>query len=653
LKNWRKEILKYFSDPIPALTIVTDPDELLCDESLMQALNEKGVTLLEYQEPVTFRYLFENIYREALTTASLCLVVRTKSPTFEQIPYDLLARGVKVQLSIGELFPGLAPSILSTLDKADFERLDEVYDQYQGSGGIAETVDFLLRQLYGVFIDSVNSKATLFKVLLSLHYASRNIPELFAQYMSSKWSKIAALKGLPLKALLTTPEFFYQFLQKEWEEFIQALVLKGQVLKETTPDQALQEVNSPFVEGDIRSRLDNLFTEGKLRPVKIRAQNLPNWVAFGIEADTFGQGRIRLLEQIYHTSEKLEAKFTHKDWLKLALLYGEIVQKGLLHSKEGEDDLPAALRQLQMQVDRLFHSWLLHNYQNLSNLPYIPLPVMVHHIPHFLATKLNGKRIALIVLDGMSIVQWAQISESLSSSFEFEQNAVYTWIPTVTSIARQAIFAGEMPIFFAQSIATTAKEEAHWQRFWANRGLAKMYVDYLRIAEYPRNYSDFQRSLPKNKVRSIVIDLVDQLAHNALQGQRGLYEELKLWLDTGFLQTMLSSLVDEGYQVYLTSDHGNRECRGTGKISEGVLASTRGERVRIYSSQVLRDQAAAQYGGTPWNSSGLPQTMQVLLAPETEAFVTKGEQLISHGSMSLEEVIVPFIKVMTKERKEH
>lgn len=34
MKNWRNEILKHFSEPIPALTIVADPDELLCDESL-------------------------------------------------------------------------------------------------------------------------------------------------------------------------------------------------------------------------------------------------------------------------------------------------------------------------------------------------------------------------------------------------------------------------------------------------------------------------------------------------------------------------------------------------------------------------------------------------------------------------------------------
>lgn len=653
MKNWRDEILKHFSGPIPALTIVADTDELLCDESIMQGLNEKGIELVEYQDPVSFRYLFENVYRDALAKASLYLVVRTKLTTFYQIPYDLLAMSGQLRLSVGALFPGISQSILSTLDKADYERLYEVYDQYQGSGSDSEAIEFLVNQLYGVSVDSVTSKATLLKVLLSIHYANRSIPEMIADYLSSKWSKITALKGLPLKELISASGLFYNYLQKEWNDFIQGLALKGQSINETGLEEIANDVPSPFTEGDIRSMVDNLFVEGKLRPVKIGSQSLPKWVAFGIESDTFGQARIRLLEQIYHTSEKLEGKLTYKDWMKLALLYGEITQKGLLLSNEREDDLPSALKQLQMQVDRLFHAWVLRNFQNLSNLPYLPLPVMVHHIPHFLASKLNGSRMALLVLDGMSVVQWAQIREALGSLFDFEQNAVYSWIPTVTSIARQSIFAGEMPVYFSQSIGTTAKEEAHWQRFWANRGIGKMYVDYLLIAEYPGNYAKFQRLMPKNKVRAIVVDLIDQLAHSALQGQRGLYEEIRLWLESGFLQDMLSSLMNEGYQVYITSDHGNRECTGTGKISEGVLAYTKGERARVYHSQVLRDEAASQYGGTSWNSSGLPQDMHALLASEAGAFVTKDEQLISHGSMSAEEVIVPFIKVLPKGRKEH
>jgi len=46
---------------------------------------EKGIELVEYHEPVTFRYLFETKHRDAFAKASLCLVVRTKltQPSFK------------------------------------------------------------------------------------------------------------------------------------------------------------------------------------------------------------------------------------------------------------------------------------------------------------------------------------------------------------------------------------------------------------------------------------------------------------------------------------------------------------------------------------------------------------------------------------------
>ena len=115
---------------------------------------------------------------------------------------------------------------------------------------------------------------------------------------------------------------------------------------------------------------------------------------------------------------------------------------------------------------------------------------------------------------------------------------------------------------------------------------------------------------------------------------------------------MISSLLNKGYKVYLTSDHGNRECIGNGRISEGVLAHSRGERVRVYNSKILRDQAAITHGGIVWDSPSLPVNMHTLLAPVTGAFVSTGEKIISHGSMALEEVIVPFIKINPKERQD-
>jgi len=54
-------------------------------------------------------------------------------------------------------------------------------------------------------------------------------------------------------------------------------------------------------------------------------------------------------------------------------------------------------------------------------------------------------KIALLVFDGLAIDQWIQIRESLtirSSMFDFDEGACFAWVPTLTSVSRQALFSG-------------------------------------------------------------------------------------------------------------------------------------------------------------------------------------------------------------------
>ena len=95
-----------------------------------------------------------------------------------------------------------------------------------------------------------------------------------------------------------------------------------------------------------------------------------------------------------------------------------------------------------------------------------------------------------------------------------------------------------------------------------------------------------------------------------------------------------------------TGLHRNIECLGKGRPADGVLAETRGERARVYSTQDLRSQIA---GGMPdtfqWPPVGLPEGYYPLLAKGDRAFCQENSTIIGHGSISLEEVLVPFVKI--------
>jgi hypothetical protein len=176
----------------------------------------------------------------------------------------------------------------------------------------------------------------------------------------------------------------------------------------------------------------------------------------------------------------------------------------------------------------------------------------------------------------------------------------------------------------------------------------KQYVSYQKGLGKDRYKKEeiaaFRR--PSIKIYGAVIDSIDRFIHGAVQGEKSLMSELQLWLHTDYLAQLLADLHDAKFTIYITSDHGNTESVGIGRISEGVLAEQKGERVRIYDDVVLWQDAAKKINGIPWQGAGLPKDYYALLAPYGQAFVHKNERIVSHGSISIEEVIVPFIRVI-------
>ncbi len=52
-----------------------------------------------------------------------------------------------------------------------------------------------------------------------------------------------------------------------------------------------------------------------------------------------------------------------------------------------------------------------------------------------------------------------------------------------------------------------------------------------------------------------------------------------------------------------------------------------------------------------WKPLGLPTDFLPLILPERSAFVKVGERIVAHGGVTLEEVIVPFVRVIGDKRE--
>ncbi|UED70184.1 MULTISPECIES: BREX-3 system phosphatase PglZ [Brevibacillus] len=644
MPTWRDAVLNHFNNHFSHLKIVTDPDGLLKDEKIINVLKDEGIEILEFQDRATFRFLFEKYFRGKKEKHVL---IYLNHDAVDMLPYDVMQSGQIIELKISQVFPDFSHHIIQQLDG---RALDALYvaskEQLQGSLSSHATCDFLLRKVYKLAYDIVETKEELIKLLLQKHDNTYFIPPVLEEFLIDHFSKDDMLKSLPIYRLVTSRTFFYQYLQNDWEKYINYLQESQYQGKEQGTESYYHQPLLANSES-MKYVFNQLFLEGKLKPiVHMAAERMPKWTHVGIQIDSHRNYRQKVETLIRKIEKQLDASLTYKQWIEVARWFCEV--KYIVNKNNIINHID--LQSIEQKLESIFELWMLTEFQTLSNLPYVSHPVMVHHIPHFLRLKKSKKK-ALIVLDGMSFIQWKQIEEYLCDDFHCDVQGSFAWVPTITSISRQAIFTGEIPFYFAETIHSTYKEPAAWQLYWEKESISKLHISYqkgLGLETYePSQIHALQKS--NIKITGMVIDTIDKLMHGAILGHKGMIAALDVWLQKGYLKQLLRDLLDVGFDIYITSDHGNQESIGIGRIQEGVLAETRGERVRIYKNELLRDQAAKYHSSIVWPNTGLPNDRFMLLAKSGEAFIKKGEQVVSHGGISLEEVIVPFVHITRKE----
>jgi len=378
-----------------------------------------------------------------------------------------------------------------------------------------------------------------------------------------------------------------------------------------------------------------------------------SWIGIGIQTEP-GEDNARRFSKLI---ESLEASVPAEDakyaqWFRFARSWAELIVLLNDHDAGLNDALVGRAMDLQSQVDTGFSSWLAKRYGGLINLPPVP-PVMVHHVPRLLARQVSddpNTKIALIVVDGMAMDQWLVIRKALASNrpdFQFGDNAVFAWIPSLTSVSRQATFAGRAPIFFPRSIGTTDREPSLWAQFWSDSGLTPNQIVYMKgLGDGGLEAVSEALSHPRARIVGLVVDKVDRIMHGMEMGTAGMHNQVEQWARQPHLTEILDLLLEHKFRVYLTSDHGNIEATGCGRPAEGAVADVRGERVRVYPDVTLRSMVKEKFpAAVEWDPIGLPEDYLPLLAPSRKAFVQNTKRIVSHGGASIEELIVPLVEI--------
>lgn len=660
MSDWIDRILLEFPTDLSRLWVAADPDDVLLNEQVLATLRERGFELLPFEDSVAFRAEYEDRYRSAWDRGevgpSKALILQLRGTDLDSLPWDYLRQARRVSMSLATLFPKLSYAVVRHIGAEHHEALFAAQSRHAPQAlGEASTKEFILTHIFGLNPHLIQRPADLWRDLLRLHYREAGLPQMLAKHVEVVLRDNSQFATLPLSDLFSSRSLLLRVVQDAWYRYLAKLGVTGTRTGEPTPDDITPSIDIPFEHDDVRVIVDSMFLDGLLHPLVAHGvlPTIPDWAKVGIVQDPLARRNL-VADGIKGILDRLPTSdASHRDWIALARRWGEVLARYHALDPQRAAGLEKPIGEVQSSIDERLRAWVAKDYAVLPSLSPAKGPIMVHHVPRFLAGRraAGEVKIALLVFDGLAIDQWVLIRETLAArapTLAFDEGACFAWLPTLTSVSRQALFSGLKPREFGDTIESTSAEPLQWTRHWSDHGLRANEVLYEKSIKRTDQLDALLGavSAPPIKAAGIVVDMVDEIVHGAMMGKRGVAALIEKWCESGFVDRLFDGLLDQGFHIYLTADHGNVEALGQGRPKDGAAPEQRGERVRIYRSENLAAASAATNPNTyRLDVAGLPSNFMPLFAGGTSAFMQQGEPAVVHGGVSVEELIVPFVKV--------
>ena len=624
---------------ISRLWAVADADGLYRSDVVNRLLAEKGIEIVLYEEPIAFRFFYETTIRPKINAGETAYAVLFDpgNEGFRCLPADIYEQSQHLEISLGDLFPKLSRKVLKDVEPSILSRVWERSDAMPSQpAGERESSDLVLRLGYRIETSLIESFSDVVRMLLDLHLNKQALPN----HLVLRLSEVAHKACGNILDFIRKPALFQTFLQSEWQEFIH-----GSDRAKNSSQGAVD-----FSDPRIRVYVDGLFQQGFLLPVEEGGVAMPEWAATGIIHKYSPRVRDLKAQRDRVASLIPKGESSYRDWLNFASCYAQLVAECFKQDTPPEE-LSHFWSEVWEPVDLSFSKWSATHLDTLHNLPPTR-PVVLHHIPRFLSRRVRPEtKVALFVLDGLALCQWEIVKECLRSHIEdirFNEDACFAIIPSITNVCRQSLFAGESPAFLTNSLHRTDSDESRWKAFWGSGPIKSTSCIALNIQGSDTDLPKLQAACSAgNQIVGITVRMPDEIMHGSKLGWIGMGQQIALWASQSFLSEAISQCLREGYEVFLTADHGNLESIGSGSFSEGALVDRSGERVRIYTDPTIRDRALQDLAGR----GILPVTKQLpgeflpIVHSGRGAFIPSGQVRVCHGGLSLDEMVVPFVEI--------
>ena len=285
-------------------------------------------------------------------------------------------------------------------------------------------------------------------------------------------------------------------------------------------------------------------------------------------------------------------------------------------------------------TNEFFQDFLKKRYVNImASTCGKEAPRIVSHILPFISKQENEKS-ALIVVDGMNYWQSILLGNSLEEHFHvrLQYECIFSWLPSITELSRQAIFKASRPSdMYAQN---PQSEEKLWRQYWETK----------RLPSFQQFYQHSGSLAVENSVTRLayVLTDLDEKMH-ASDNFYYLFDSTKRWVeDEQFLEN-IQLLLNLGFKIYITTDHGNIETVPYKRLagSDKLGANNISNRHITLPEEADKALFEAEYAG---HLLQIDETGRTYYAIGQEALSNKNSG-VTHGGTHWLEVLIPFITV--------
>ncbi|HVM87845.1 MAG TPA: bifunctional response regulator/alkaline phosphatase family protein [Puia sp.] len=369
----------------------------------------------------------------------------------------------------------------------------------------------------------------------------------------------------------------------------------------------------------------------------------------------------------------------HNEWMEI---YKKLVYWELEMEKSDSPEMREVLQTQKQEANTEFFKFISKNYASWIHPKSGNAPVMSHTLFHskVFPNIEKGVPTFFILIDNLRFDQWKAIQPIFAESFRIlEEDTFYSILPTATQYSRNAIFAGLLPVEIEKQFHQQWKnddeeggknlfEEDFFKTQLKRRAKDNIRFSYTKVLNYQagQDLVNNVHNLLNNDLNIIVYNFVDMLSHartemevlKELASDEISYRSITTsWFVHSPLHQALKKIADKKFNIVLATDHGSVRVKTPYKVIGDKQTTTNlrykhGRNLNYEPKEVLafRDPREAGLPVPTVNSSFIfAKEDGFLCYPNNyNYYANYYRNTFQHGGISLEEMIVPVIKMASK-----